>query len=59
MHSTTRRTQDFLLPLILLLAMSIAPAVIASAQAGVLEDVREQFNKDKGVPRLVVLVSPT
>ncbi len=29
------------------------------AHAGVLEDVREQFNKDKGIPRLVVLVSPT
>ena len=45
--------------LLLLAAMSIAPALIASARAGVLEDVREQFNKDKGVPRLVVLVSPT
>jgi hypothetical protein len=29
------------------------------SQAGALEDVRNQFNKDKGVPRLVVLVSPT
>jgi hypothetical protein len=30
-----------------------------SARAGVLEDVRIQFNKDKGSPRLVLLVSPT
>lgn len=32
---------------------------LTSSRAGVLEDVRTQFNKDKGSPRLVVLVSPT
>ena len=30
-----------------------------AARGGVLEDVRTQFNKDKGSPRLVLLVSPT
>ena len=40
--------------LTLLLMLATAPV-----RAGVLDDVRNQFNKDKGSPRLVVLVSPT
>jgi hypothetical protein len=29
------------------------------AQTSVLDELKAQFNKDKGVPRLIVLVSPT
>lgn len=29
------------------------------AQTSVLDEVKTQFNKDKGVPRLIVLMSPT
>lgn len=41
----------------LFLLLTLAAAL--PARAGVLEDVRNQFNKDKGAPRLVLLVSPT
>lgn len=44
----------FLTWLAALLLLAASPV-----RAGVLEDVREQFNKDKGSPRLVLLVSPT
>jgi hypothetical protein len=40
------------------LAVMLLGSALA-ARAGVLEDVRNQFNRDKGAPRLVVLVSPT
>ena len=29
------------------------------AQTNVLDELKTQFNKDKGVPRLIVLMSPT
>jgi hypothetical protein len=48
-NSTARNT--WVLLSMLLIAMQ--------SQAGVLDDVRSQFNKDKGIPRLIVLVSPT
>lgn len=41
------------------LALLAAALLAGRAQAGVLDDVRAQFNRDKGSPRLVVLVSPT
>jgi len=31
----------------------------AANSADVLSDLKKQFNEDRGVPRLVVLVSPT
>ena len=41
------------------LTLLVMLAALVPARAGVLEDVRNQFNKDKGSPRLVLLVSPT
>ena len=41
------------------LSLLLMLAGATAARAGVLEDVRNQFNKDKGSPRLVLLVSPT
>jgi len=41
------------------LTLLLMVAAAAPLRAGALEDVRNQFNKDKGSPRLVLLVSPT
>ena len=45
----------------LAMMFSVIMALLSAlpAHAGVLEDVRNQFNRDKGTPRLVLLVSPT
>ena len=49
--------------LILLLALlATSGCALHTGQArnnNVLSELKEQFNKDRGVPRLVVLVSPT
>jgi hypothetical protein len=48
--------------LLLALLLATSGCALRSGAAGsgdVLSDLREQFNRDRGVPRLVVLVSPT
>ena len=47
---------------LLLLALLVTGCALWSGPAqnlDVLADLKEQFNRDRGVPRLVVLVSPT
>jgi hypothetical protein len=41
------------------MAVLISIAIAPLQGAGVLDDLKARFNNDKGVPRLVVLVSPT
>jgi len=49
----------FILLLAVLATTGCALRPGAARSTDVLAELREQFNKDRGVPRLVVLVSPT
>ena len=52
-----RRALILLLALLATSSCALRPG--AARSADVLAELKEQFNKDRGVPRLVVLVSPT
>jgi hypothetical protein len=55
-----RFTRRGSLPLLLLLAAAAGVCYSSRAQAAnVLKELKAEFNKDKGAPRLIVLVSPT
>jgi hypothetical protein len=56
---TKRVTSLGTIAVALLLVLLAAAATAPVRAAGVLDEVREQFNEDRGVLRLVVLVSPT
>ena len=48
--------------LLLLAALATSACALHTGQArnnNVLAELKEQFNRDRGMPRLVVLVSPT
>ncbi len=55
----TSQPRNRLIRICMAAMLACATIAVPHAQTSVLTELKAQFNRDKGIPRLIVLMSPT